>query len=67
MSGDRKEEEKGRHGFIQVFLPGRKLDSTNFSTCIICFAFLWFCCSVLFGSGSLNVKVKLYSYIYYIY
>ena len=27
-----------------------------FSTCIVCFAFLWFCCSVLFGSGSLNVK-----------
>ena len=27
-----------------------------FSTCIVCFAFLWFCCLVIIGSGSLNVK-----------
>ena len=27
-----------------------------FSTCIVWFAFLWFCCGVLFGSGSLDVK-----------
>ena len=40
----------------RIFLPGEKLDSLYFSTCIVCFALLWFCCLVLFGSGSLNVN-----------
>ena len=35
-------------GFRQDFLPGGILDweigSMYFSTCIVCFAFLWFCC-----------------------
>ena len=31
-------------GFIQDSLPGGELDSMYFSTCIVCFAFLWCCC-----------------------
>ena len=56
-------QANSKHGFIR---QGRgELDSMYFSTCIVCFAFLWFCCSVLFGSGSLNVKSEtVFIYIY---
>ena len=33
-----------RQGFIREFLPGGELDSMYFSTCIVFFVFLWFCC-----------------------
>ena len=51
-----------RHDFCR---GGNYILCTYFSTCIVCFSFLWFCCRVLFGSGSLNVKNEtVFIYIY---
>ena len=50
--------------FNRIFLPGGKLVSIYFSTYIVLFLLSFgFVVEFYFGIGSLNVKVKLYSYI----
>ena len=47
---DKQERRQIKQNQLSVlyrfFLPGGELDSIcmYFSTCIVCFAFLWFCC-----------------------